>query len=163
MAIVVFEGTTLEIPEWVTDLTTFRRWGNSDEFPEEGRICFINGEVWADMSYQQVFSHVRVRNAIDYTLTGLVKKAGNGIYFPDGVRFFSENADLSAVPDGSYISYNALRIGRVKLNPGARAGYFGGRRAGSSDRSRQRQLGRQRLRMADASLPGRGRERVLGR
>src|SRR5205823_6808609 len=36
---------------------------------------------------------------------------------------FSEAADLSAVPDGSYISYRALRSGRVRLVAGREGGY----------------------------------------
>ena len=58
MPTVIYPDGTLQIPVWVTDLTSFRRWAESDGFPEEGRVCFINGEVWADMSKQQVFSHV---------------------------------------------------------------------------------------------------------
>src|SRR5215210_409488 len=98
MAMVIAEGWALEIPAWVTDLASFRRWSEADEFPEDGRICFINGGVWVDMSYQQVFSHVRVRSVVDFTLTGLVKKANTGMYLPDGLRLFAEAAELSAVP-----------------------------------------------------------------
>jgi len=124
MATVVSTEGSLQIPAWVTDLASFRRWAASDEFPEEGRICFINGEVWADMSWQQVFSHVAVKNAINVALNKVVQQAGNGRYWPDGLRLYSEAADLSAVPDGSYISYNAMRTGRVRLVEGREAGYI---------------------------------------
>lgn len=125
MATVVSTEGSLQIPAWVTDLASFRRWAASDEFPEEGRICFINGEVWADMSWQQVFSHVAVKNAINVTLNKVVQQTANGRYWPDGLRLYSEAADLSAVPDGSYISYNAMRTGRVRLVEGREAGYIG--------------------------------------
>jgi Uma2 family endonuclease len=123
MATVIFDDVTLQIPAWVSDLTSFRRWAESDEFPEEGRVCFINGEVWADMSMQQIFSHLAVKNAINITVGALVAKAGAGRYWPDGLRLFSDTADLSAVPDGSYISFEALRTGRVKLVEGREGGY----------------------------------------
>src|SRR5690349_1237863 len=40
----------VDIPLWVIDLDSFRRWMDSDDFPEEGRINYIKGEVWVDMS-----------------------------------------------------------------------------------------------------------------
>jgi Uma2 family endonuclease len=123
MATVIFDGTTVEIPEGVTDLASFRDWAESEEFPEEGRICFINGGVWADMSMQQIFSHLRVKNAINYTLTGLTRETDAGMYLPDGLRIYNEAADLSAVPDGSYISYEALGVGRIQLVEGREGGY----------------------------------------
>lgn len=123
MATVVCTEGSLQIPAWVTDFASFRRWAESAEFPEDGRICFINGEVWADMSWQQVFSHVRVKGALNLTLGTLVRKAGQGMYLPDGLRLYCEAAGLSAVPDGSYISYAALRTGRVTLVEGREGGY----------------------------------------
>ena len=123
MSTVVFSEGTLQIPVWVKDLASFRCWAESDEFPEEGRICFINGEVWADMSFQQVFSHVRVKGELNMTLGTLIRETGQGMYLPDGLRLYSEAADLSAVPDGSYISYDALRAGRIQLVPGKESGY----------------------------------------
>jgi Uma2 family endonuclease len=123
MPTVIHEEGTLQIPQWVKDLASFRRWAESDDFPEEGRICFIQGEVWADMSRQQIFSHIRVRSAIDYTLAGLARKLGTGMYLPNGLRLYCEAADLSAVPDGSYTSYEALRTGRLQLVEGREGGF----------------------------------------
>jgi Uma2 family endonuclease len=75
------------------------------------------------MSRQQIFSHLRLKNAISYALTGLIEQAGTGMYVPDGLRIYSEAADLSAVSDGAYISYEALRTGRIQLVPGREHGY----------------------------------------
>jgi Uma2 family endonuclease len=123
MPTVVYPEGRLQIPIWVRDLASFRRWAESDEFPEEGRVCFINGEVWADMSRQQIFSHVRLKGEINITLGNLIRETGQGMYLPDGLRLYGEAADLSAVPDGSYISYDALRAGRIQLVPGKERGF----------------------------------------
>ncbi len=123
MPTVVYPEGRLQIPIWVRDLASFRRWAESDEFPEEGRVCFINGEVWADMSRQQIFSHLAVKHAIDLTVGSIVQQTGAGRYLPDGLRLYSKPADLSAVPDGSYISYDALRSGRVRLVKGRKRGF----------------------------------------
>jgi hypothetical protein len=123
MAIVMVDRARLDIPEWVTDLASFRRWADSDEFPDEGRICFFKGKVWADMSWQQIFSHVAVKSAINSRLNGVAQQLGTGRYWPDGLRLYSKSADLSAVPDGSFISFDAMRSGRVRLNPARGGGY----------------------------------------
>jgi hypothetical protein len=42
MATVIFdESAVLTIPAWVNDLASFRRWAETDEFPQEGRICWL--------------------------------------------------------------------------------------------------------------------------
>jgi len=58
----VVERDSVTIPAWVDDLDSFRRWARSDEFPESGRICFLNGEVWVDMSKEQAFWHNQVKS-----------------------------------------------------------------------------------------------------
>jgi hypothetical protein len=44
------EGRSVRVPAWVHDLASFRRWAWSDEFPDTGRICFLDGEVWIELS-----------------------------------------------------------------------------------------------------------------
>jgi Uma2 family endonuclease len=124
MAKVVIDGTTcLDIPTWVVDLASFRRWVDSDEFPDEGRVCFINGEVWADMSMQQIFSHLRVKSVLNFVMEGLIQQAGTGLYLPDGLRLYHTATELSVIPDCTYISYESLRSGRVRLITGREGGY----------------------------------------
>jgi hypothetical protein len=40
----------VDIPSWVVGFPSFRRWLHSGEFPERGKVCFINGKVWVDLS-----------------------------------------------------------------------------------------------------------------
>lgn len=40
MVTFVVEPDLVDVPEWVTDLATFRRWMDSDDVPEKARICF---------------------------------------------------------------------------------------------------------------------------
>jgi hypothetical protein len=61
---VVAEGDFVQIPDWVEDLESFRRWAHSDEFPETGRICYLDGEVWVDMSKEQFFRTTRPRMSL---------------------------------------------------------------------------------------------------
>ena len=48
MSTIVVEDQVVQIPPWVASLATFRRWTDSEDFPESGRIGYLKGEVWVD-------------------------------------------------------------------------------------------------------------------
>jgi hypothetical protein len=50
MNTIVLYGDSVDIPDGISDLAGFRRWVHSDDFPDTGRICFLDGRVWVDMS-----------------------------------------------------------------------------------------------------------------
>src|SRR5882762_10015679 len=102
-----YESERVVIPDWVVDLESFRRWTDSDDFPEHGRIWYLQGGVWVDMSKEQLFTHSAVKHEIGFVLTGLIKSADLGHFFPDGVFFCNEAADLSGNPDGIFISHGS--------------------------------------------------------
>jgi Uma2 family endonuclease len=104
----------LSIPSWVTDLASFLRWCESDEFPEEGRIWFLRDGIWADMSMEQIFSHNQVKTEITSALRRLVKETKTGRFFTDGLRITNVPAEISGEPDGTYVSFDSLRTGRAK-------------------------------------------------
>jgi hypothetical protein len=45
------------VPAWVRDFDSFVTWMHSDEFPEDGRIDFLNDEVWIDVTVEELYSH----------------------------------------------------------------------------------------------------------
>lgn len=125
MNAVVIQGTQEEVrvPAWVVDLASFHRWVESGEFPEHGRIDYLRGEVWVDMGDEQVFSHNQVKTEFTMTLGVLVKAQRRGRFFQDGLRLTHPDLDLSAIPDGMFISNASLRSGRVVLVEGAGDGF----------------------------------------
>jgi Uma2 family endonuclease len=119
MLTVVSDGEQmLTLPPWVLDFDSFLRWCDSDEFPEEGRIWFIRGGVWADMTMEQVFSHNQVKGEMTRALMTVVKMTKSGRFFPDGLRITNVPAELSGVPDGTYVSFDTLRAGRARYVEG---------------------------------------------
>ena len=54
MITVVNETGQVDVPPWVSDLDAFRRWTNLEDFPDDGRICYLKGNVWVDMSREQI-------------------------------------------------------------------------------------------------------------
>ena len=115
-------GLDVRIPEWVADLASFRRWADSDEFPEGVRIDYFDGEIWVDASMEQIFWHNQVKTEFTVVLGGLVKTRRLGRYFTDGLRVSHVDADLSAEPDGTFVSAKGLRE-RVRVVEGAEGGY----------------------------------------
>lgn len=124
MSTIIFDEASVRIPAWVTDRLSFRRWLNSDDFPETGRICYLAGEVWADMSREQLDSHNQVKQEFSLVLGGLVKASKFGRYYPDGALISNAEVDFTAQPDGTVVSRSALATGRVRRVEGAKNGYL---------------------------------------
>lgn len=124
MSTIVLDENVVHIPSGVDNLTSFRRWVRTDDFPQAGRIGFIHGEVWVDMSKEQFFSHNQVKNEFAYVLTNLVKQHKLGRYVADGMLLTNLEANLSTRPDGAFVSQEALRTGKVVLVEGEAEGFL---------------------------------------
>jgi Uma2 family endonuclease len=110
------------VPAGIADLTGFRAWVASDEFPTEGRISYLAGIIWVDLSMEQAFSHNQVKMVIGGTLLSLAESLGIGRYFGDGMRLTHPAADLDTIPDGLFISFKSFEGGLVRPVPGRTTG-----------------------------------------
>jgi Uma2 family endonuclease len=102
------------IPAEVVDLDSFCRWATSDHYPERGRFSYLRGSIWVDLSMEKLYSHNQVKWEIAEVLGNLVKSSATGRFFPDGMFLRNSIADLATEPDGMFVSYDALRSGRVQ-------------------------------------------------
>lgn len=118
----VNESEQVSVPPWVTDLAAFRRWVDADDFPEDGRISYLNGVVWVDMSKEQVFTHGSAKTEITVVLGGLVKAGRLGLFLADGVMLSNVDADIAVVPGAMFVSTAGLQD-RVRLIEGKEEGY----------------------------------------
>jgi Uma2 family endonuclease len=107
------ENPYFRIPAWVTDLEAFRRWARSEEFPEQGRLSFLRGYTWVDMS-METWDHNQVKTRI----VGALDRLGSGKVCSDRMRLTHPEADLSTEPDGMFISKESLHRQRVQLKEG---------------------------------------------
>ena len=123
MPTLIADDVYLDVPEWVTSLAAFRRWTDEPEFPEKGNIWWLRGKVWANMSNEQVFTHVAVKGEFFRVLANIVRDQDLGIMLTDGLLLTNEDAGLSGNPDATFISHQALESGRVVLMEGRREGY----------------------------------------
>jgi Uma2 family endonuclease len=105
------------------DLESFRRWADADDFPEDGRIWYLQGEVWIDMSKEQIFTHLAVKREFFYVLTGLVKAGDLGLFLPDGLLLSNVAADISGKPDATFVSNASVQAKQVQLVEGWDGGF----------------------------------------
>src|SRR5262249_11377553 len=117
---VLFEQD-LRIPAEVFDLPRFRRWCLSAEFPERGRIDFLEGEVHVDMSPENLYFHGRVKTALATGLSVAVKEPDLGAVFLDRTRVVAPDVGLSVEPDVVVVLWPTLQAGRIREVEAARA------------------------------------------
>lgn len=120
----VVDDVSIGIPGWVVDHNSFRQWFQSDDFPEEGRVSFLNGEVMFDMSQEQIFSHVRMKTEIGRVLANLAKRKLNGVFFGDGLLISHLGAEVSNNPDGVFVVNASFEDGTVRLVEGTKQGFI---------------------------------------
>jgi Uma2 family endonuclease len=112
----------LRIPAEVYTLEGFRRWTKSDDFPERGRIDYLNGVVEVDLSPENLYAHGVAKSEIAAEIHSLVKKTGRGNVFIDCTRIVSPAAQLSVEPDVVVVLWESLESGRVREVPAAGKG-----------------------------------------
>jgi Uma2 family endonuclease len=122
MVKILEESGVIAVPGWVRDIDAFRRWTDSRECPHEYRLGWLKGEVWIDMSKEQVFTHILVKTQITIVVGALVIAEKLGLYLSDGLLLSNFAADISGNPDGTFLSYETLRSDRVRLIEGKRGG-----------------------------------------
>jgi Uma2 family endonuclease len=118
--VVVAPHKSVCIPGYVKDLASFRRWVHSGEFPEKTRICYLNGEVWVDLTMEDFFPHNQVKSEFNIVVGGLIKVLRKGRYVPDGMLVTNVAANLSCEPDGMFVSHESFDSGRIRLVEGSK-------------------------------------------
>jgi Uma2 family endonuclease len=113
---VIFEEQ-FEIPLDLNSLADFRRWALSDDFPERGRIDFIDGRIEVDMSPEDLFCHGTLKTEVVGVVHRRAKQIGGGHVFTDVARVSCPSANLSAEPDLVYLLDETIQIGSVHLIP----------------------------------------------
>ncbi len=110
----VFEDQ-FEMPLGFDSLSDFRGWALSDEYPQRGRVDFVEGRIEIDMSAEELFTHGSPKVEITIVLGLRVKRLALGHLFVDRTRVSNDDAKLSAEPDIVYVSGDAIDSGRVRL------------------------------------------------
>ncbi|MBV8555817.1 MAG: Uma2 family endonuclease, partial [Planctomycetaceae bacterium] len=108
------DDPAIRIPARAATLAGFRAWALSDEFPERGRFSFINGELFVDMSPEELETHNKVKTEVVSAIANLNKELDLGEFYSDGTLVTNEVADLSTEPDGAFVTWRSFEEGRVR-------------------------------------------------
>ena len=107
MASVIFQDEC-QIPLGLSTWEEFQRWAGSSEFPQRGRIDYVNGNVEVDMSPEDLFTHGTVKGHVYAALLGRIEQLDLGHLFVDRTRVSLSRADLSVEPDIVFVSHQAV-------------------------------------------------------
>ena len=124
VTVTIAENAPVTVPARATaSLASFRAWAGDNEFPEKTRVDYYKGEVWIDMSKEQIFSHGLVKTRIAAVLSTLADENELGTYWCNGVLVTNAEAELSGNPDGTFVSFDSFATQTVTLTEGADGGY----------------------------------------
>jgi Uma2 family endonuclease len=109
---------SVHIPRQATrDLAGFRAWAVSPDFPENGRIDFLAGDLEVDMSPEDLHPHGAVKSELATALHQMV--ADTGEVYVSRARISSPQADFSVEPDVVVVFWETLDSGRLRYIPEA--------------------------------------------
>lgn len=107
----------IRIPPKATTLRGFVAWAKSDAFPECGRLSFLRGEMFIDMSPEEIETHNKVKTETLRVVANVNAEVDRGELFSDGTLFTNEDAELSTEADGLFVRWQSYRKGQVRLVP----------------------------------------------
>jgi Uma2 family endonuclease len=113
----VTDRFTLVIPAEAHTMSGFREWATADDFPEQVRVTYLQGEIILDMSHEEINAHVAVKTEIGGVLGPLVKQLKLGKFYGDGVLLTNGQAEVSNNPDAVFISRASLDSATARLIP----------------------------------------------
>jgi Uma2 family endonuclease len=117
MASCVVLEEQIEIPLGISSLLDFQTWSRGGDFPQTGRIDYVDGRIEVDMSPEELYSHGTVKAKLCAVLQQLVDEEDLGELFVDRTRVSHAGANLSAEPDLVFVSWASLETGRVRPVP----------------------------------------------
>jgi Uma2 family endonuclease len=107
----------VRIPCTAATLAGFREWVKSDGFPEKVRVTYVDGEIYYDMSNEELETHNKAKLEILRVLANLNRRLKMGAFYGDGVLLTNVQADVSNNPDGTFIGRASLQSDRIRLVP----------------------------------------------
>lgn len=107
----------VRLPAKFADLTAFRQWCMSDEYPEHGDVFWLGGAIWVNVEMEDFSTHNLVKTEITRVLATVTKAAQLGYLMADRMRVVHDAASLSVEPDVMFVSFEGVRAGRAAFRP----------------------------------------------
>ena len=116
-------GDRVRIPASVRDLESFRAWAHSGDYPERGGVSFLDGEIWVDLSMEELVTHNLVKSEFAFAIMSILRENPIGEFVADRMLLTNAPAKLSTEPDGMVLAWRTLESGRVEAVAGKEHGY----------------------------------------
>jgi Uma2 family endonuclease len=114
--VVLFEREVV-VPASAESLDGFRAWALSDDFPQRGRFSYLDGEVYIDMSPEELETHNKIKVEIGRVLPNVTKKNNLGQFYADRALLTNVAANLSTEPDALFATWETLKSKRLRMVP----------------------------------------------
>src|SRR5437870_2128272 len=73
----------IAIPGWIDTLEEYRRWAESDEYPQSGWVSYLNGVIWVDPNMEEFLTHNQIKQAFNGMFFSRLAEEATGRYVPD--------------------------------------------------------------------------------
>lgn len=114
----VFISDDITIPGWVVDLSTFRRWADSEDYPQAGRVAYLDGVIYVDPSMEELLTHNQVKGAFAVAIAHLLGPTPVGMYAFDCMLLTNPDAGLATEPDGLFFFWQTVQTNRLQMIDG---------------------------------------------
>lgn len=114
---IVTNTFTLDVPDSARTFEGFRAWATQPDFPERVRVMFFQGEVWLDMSNEEMEPHNKVKSELIRAILTLTEELDLGEFYSDGVLVSNEPAGVSNNPEAFLVLHETITSRRVQLTP----------------------------------------------
>ena len=104
----------LRIPAEAMTFHGFNRWLTSRRAADPWRIARVRGELFVEMSPEEIQSHGQLKTELIRVLANLARVRRLGRVYADRTLVTNEEADVSNEPDCTFVSHDSLRSGRVR-------------------------------------------------
>jgi Uma2 family endonuclease len=105
----------ITIPGWIDCLEAYRRWAESDEYPQSGWVSFLDGTIWVDPNMEELFTHNQVKGAVAYAIMSVLGPTPNGMFVHDRMLLTNAGANLSTEPDGLFFLWTTAQANRLQI------------------------------------------------
>lgn len=104
----------VHVPRQAHRLAGFRDWVLGEDFPEKLKATYLGGEVYLDMSKEDINAHALVKTEVGGVIRNLNEEVDFGHLFINGVLVTNRAARVSNNPDAVAVFWDSLASGRVR-------------------------------------------------
>lgn len=112
-----FYDYSFHVPATGMTLAKYREWAESEGYPEHGKVAYFQGELYFDLTAEQIDSHVSVKESLHHELDSLVHVRKLGRYFPNGAGLECRDANLACEPDAYFATWETIKSGKLIAPP----------------------------------------------